>query len=44
MAFAKGAKLGIGGAAVALVAAAGIGFSQGPVGPPPPVTVYLTPT
>jgi hypothetical protein len=37
------AKLAIGGTALALVAAAGIGFSQGPV-EPPPLTVYLTPT
>jgi len=43
MAFGKGTKLGIGGAALAVVAAVGIGLAQRPVGPPI-VTVYLTPT
>jgi len=43
MVSAKATKMGIGAAVFALVAAAGIGFAEGPVGPPP-VTVYLAPT
>lgn len=43
MAFAKGAKLGIGGAALALAAVAGIGFAPAPT-ELPTVTVWHSPT
>ena len=44
MAFGKTAKLGIGAAALALVATAGIGFTPPAQTQLPTVTVYLSPT
>ena len=43
MALGTGTKLGIGGLALAVVAAVGMGLAERPVGPPI-ATVYLTPT